>query len=80
MEKYFEQAQGVLRLIQSTISKEEFENSTKAGMEMWDAIKAITEKYGLNVQEMLNATMSCHCTIIEVANEQLMEKKKEMES
>lgn len=78
MDKYLEMTQGLLGLIQATISKEELERSAQAGEEMWEAIREICEKHGLNVQEMLNATLACHATILEVANEQLEEKKKEM--
>lgn len=78
MEKYLEQTNALLGLIQATISKEELDNSTQAGEEMWEAIRAITDKYQLNVHEMLNATLACHSTIIEVANEQIEEAKKEM--
>lgn len=78
MEKYLEQTKGLLGIIQATISEEELEKSVKAGEEMWEAIRKITDKHGLNVQEMLNATLACHHTIIEVANEQINQKKEEM--
>jgi hypothetical protein len=78
MEKYLNETQGLLSIVQATISEEEMERSTEAGIEMWEAIKGITEKYGLNVQEMMNATLACHHTILEVVNEQLTAKKKEM--
>jgi hypothetical protein len=80
MEKYLAQTQGLLGLIQATISQEELEKSAKAGEEMWEAIREITDKHGLNVQEMLNATLACHATIIEVANEQMEEVKKGLEN
>lgn len=78
MEKYLTQTQGLLGIIQATISKEEMDRSVKAGEEMWEAIREITDRYELNVQEMLNATLACHSTILEVANEQINEVKKEM--
>lgn len=78
MEKYLNETQGLLGLLQATISEEELSRSAAAGEEMWEAIKATTDKYGLNVQEMMNATLACHLTILEVANEQLNEKKKEL--
>jgi hypothetical protein len=80
MEKYFNQTQGLLGLIQATISEKEMENSAKAGEEMWEAIREITNKYQLNINEMLNATLACHSTIIEVAMEQMDEVKEEMKS
>lgn len=79
MNNYLEQTQGLLAIIQVTLSEKEMEHSAKASEEMWEEIRKITEKYNLNVQEMLNATLACHATIIEVANEQLTEKKKEMD-
>lgn len=79
MDKYLSQTQGLLGIIQATISEEEMENSAKAGEEMWEAIRQITDKYQLNVQEMLNATLGCHSTIMEVAIEQLNAVKKELE-
>lgn len=78
MDKYLEATKGLLGLIQATISKEEMERSTQAGIEMWDAIREIADKYQLNVQEMLNATLACHYTILEVADEQINLKRKEM--
>ncbi len=78
MEKYLTQTNGLLGLIQATISEEEMKRSAKAGEEMWDAIRAITDEYELNVKEMLSATLACHGTIIEVAMEQISEVKKEM--
>lgn len=78
MEKYLNETQGLLGLVQATISEEEMERSAKAGIEMWDAIKEITDRYELNVQEMMNATLGCHHTILEIVNEQLETKKKEM--
>lgn len=79
MNKYLEQTNALLGLIQATISQEELDRSAKAGEEMWKAICEITDRYGLNVQEMLNATLACHSTIIDVANEQMEEVKKGME-
>jgi hypothetical protein len=78
MEKYLNETQGLLGLVQATITEAELKRSTDAGIEMWDAIKEVTDRYGLNVQEMLNATLGCHQSIMEVVNEQLIEKKKEM--
>ena len=78
MEKYLAQTQGLLGLIQATISEEELERSVKAGEEIWEAIRAIADKYQLNVQEMLNATLACHQTILEVALEQINKVKKEI--
>lgn len=78
MEKYLTQTQGLLNLLQATISPDELEKAAKAGEEMWEAIRNITDKYELNVQEMMSATLGCHLTILEVANDQIDEKKKEM--
>lgn len=78
MEKYLAQTQALLGMIQATISEEELKRSVVAGEEMWEEIRKITDKYGLNVQEMLNATLSCHSTILDAVNEQISETKKEM--
>lgn len=78
MEKYLAQTQALLGMIQATISEEELKRSVAAGEEMWEEIRKITDKYGLNVQEMLNATLSCHSTIFDAVNEQISETKKEM--
>lgn len=78
MEKYLAQTQGLLGLIQATISQEELNRSADAGTEMYEAIKEITAKYNLNVQEMMNATLGIHQTILEIAIEQLDKKKEEM--
>jgi hypothetical protein len=78
MEKYIAQTEGLLGLFQATAQKEEMERSAKAGEEMWEAIRSVTEKYSLNVQEMMMATLACHNTILEVANEQMEEVKKEL--
>jgi len=77
MEKYLAQTQAILGLIQSTMDEESMENSTKAGEEIWNAIREITDKYDLTVQEMLNAALACHATIIEVATEQIDKSKDE---
>ncbi|MCY9186651.1 hypothetical protein [Bacillus halotolerans] len=74
MEKYFTQTQGLLNALQATSSKEEMKRAEEAGSEIWEAIKAITDKHQLNVQEMMNATIACHLTIMEVAMEQIKEK------
>jgi hypothetical protein len=78
MEKYLTSTEGLLALIQATLSQEQLDRSTKAGEEMWEAIRAVTDKYKLNVQEMLNATLACHATIIEVANDQINEVREGM--
>lgn len=80
MEKYLAQTKGLLGLLQATISQEELERSVKAGEEMWEVIREICDRHHLNVQEMLNATLACHATILEVANEQMNEVKKEMKA
>lgn len=74
MEKYFAQTQGILNALQATSSKEEMKRAEEAGSEIWEAIKAITDKHQLNVQEMMNATIACHLTIMEVAMEQIKEE------
>ncbi|KAF2421746.1 hypothetical protein [Bacillus subtilis] len=74
MEKYFTQTQGLLNALQATSNKEEMKRAEVAGSEIWEAIKAITDKHQLNVQEMMNATIACHLTIMEVAMEQIKEK------
>ncbi|WAT23623.1 hypothetical protein O0R52_21745 (plasmid) [Bacillus halotolerans] len=74
MEKYFAQTQGILNALQATSSKEEMKRAEEAGSEIWEAIKAITDKHQLNVQEMMNAAIACHLTIMEVAMEQIKEK------
>ncbi|MCD7910898.1 hypothetical protein KC480_05085 [Bacillus velezensis] len=74
MEKYFTQTQGLLKALQATGSKEELKRAEEAGIEMWEAIRAVSDKYQLNVQEMMIATMGCHSTIMEVAMEQINEK------
>lgn len=74
MEKYFTQTQGLLNALQATSSKEEMKRAEEAGSEIWEAIKTITDKHQLNVQEMMNATIACHLTIMEVAMEQIKEK------
>lgn len=78
MDKYLEQTNALLGLLQATIGEKELERSAKAGEEIWEAIRTITDKYELNVQEMLNATLACHSTILEVANEQMEEVRKEL--
>jgi hypothetical protein len=78
MEKYLTSTEGLLALIQATLSQEQLDRSTKAGEEMWEAIRAVTDKYKLNVQEMLNATLACHATIIDVANDQINEVREGM--
>jgi hypothetical protein len=78
MEKYLTSTESLLALIQSTLSPQELDRSAKAGEEMWEEIRSITDKYKLNVQQMLNATLACHATIIEVANEQINEARKGM--
>lgn len=78
MEKYLNETQGLLGLVQATISEKELNRSAVAGEEMWEAIRAVTDKYELNVQEMMSATLACHHTILEVVNEQLTEKKEEL--
>ncbi|ACK98807.1 MULTISPECIES: hypothetical protein [Bacillus] len=77
MEKYLAQTQALLGMIQATISEEELKQSSKAGEEMWKEIRGITDNYQLNIQEMLNAILSCHYTILEAVNEQIHETKKE---
>ncbi len=79
MEKYLSQTEGMLGIIQATISKKELERSAEAGKEMWEAIRSITDKHELNVQEMLSATLACHSTILEVALEQVNIVKEELE-
>lgn len=79
MDNYLANTKGLLGIIQATMTEKEFKKSVQAGEEMWEAIRKITDKYQLNVQEMLNATLSCHATIIEVANEQINDFKKELE-
>ncbi|GIN55101.1 MULTISPECIES: hypothetical protein [Bacillus subtilis group] len=74
MEKYFAQTQGLLNVLQATSSKEELKRAEDAGTEIWDSIRAISDKYQLNVQEMMNATIACHLTIIEAALEQIQER------
>ncbi|MBO3794329.1 hypothetical protein [Bacillus subtilis] len=74
MEKYFTQTQGLLNALQATSNKEEMKRAEVAGSEIWEAIKAITDKHQLNVQEMMNATIACHLSIMEVAMEQIKEK------
>lgn len=74
-DQYILQTEGLLGLIQATLSKEELKRSAKAGEELWEAIRQVADKYELNVQEMLNATIACHTTILEVANEQIQANK-----
>lgn len=78
MEKYINETQGLLAVVQATLSEDSLQNSVAAGEEMWEAIRQIVDKYELNVQEMLNATLACHHTILEIINEELTAKKKEM--
>lgn len=78
MEEYIKQTQGLLGLVQASITEEEMANSTEAGTKIWDMMREITAEHNLNVQEMLNAILACNLTVFEAANEQLEQQKKEM--
>lgn len=77
MDKYLEQTMGLLRLYQSIMSEAEMEKSSEAGTEIYESIREIAGKYQLNIHEMMNATLSCHATIIEAANEEINKVKEE---
>lgn len=75
MDKYLEATNSLLGLIQAIMTEEEMKRSQEAGTELWEEIKRITEKYKLNVREMLNATLACHYTIVEAANEEINKER-----
>jgi hypothetical protein len=78
MEKYVNQTKGLLVMLQSSLGEEELHRSAKAGEEMWEALRKVTDDHGLNVREMLNATLSVNHEILEMIDNQMKEAKKEM--
>ncbi len=78
MEGYISQTEGILTIIQSAMKEEERDKSAQAGIELWEHIRALVDKHDLTISEMLCATLGCHLTIIETANDQINETKKEL--
>lgn len=78
MDKHLEQVQAMLGLFQSTMAKSQLEVSAEAGKEMYEEIRKITDKYELNVNQMINATLAIHSTIIEIAIEEMNKVKEGM--
>lgn len=77
MDSYIKYTEAYLAMVQGTLTETEMERSSKAGEEMFEAIKEIVEKYELNIREMLNATVAVHYNIMGSANEQLEDYKVE---
>lgn len=80
MERHLEQVQAMLGLFQSTMPESQLKVSAEAGEEMWEEIRKITDKYELNVNQMINATLALHSTIIEIAIEEMNKVKEGMNS
>lgn len=71
MDEYLYYTKAFIGILQSSLSQEELERSKQAGMEIFEAIMKINEKYQLSVKEMLNTTLGIHEAILETIQEQL---------
>lgn len=69
MDRYIEETEMIIGLIQNKMSEESFNKSRDAGVEMYESIADISEKHGLNIQELWNAIMNINLGITEMALE-----------
>ena len=67
MEKYIEQTEIVIGLVQEAMSDASFEKSKVTGEEMYEAFIKIAEDNQLNVYELLNAVGAIYLAILELA-------------
>ena len=69
MEKYVQQTELVLGILQEKMPEESFQKSCDAGEKMYKAIGAIAEEADLNIHELWNAVMTIHLGVTELAIE-----------
>jgi 16S rRNA C1402 N4-methylase RsmH len=75
MEEYLNQTKGFLGVIQSILNQEERKRSTDAANEIYQEIRKVVEKYDLNIREMLNASLALQATILQLALEQMEDRR-----
>jgi uncharacterized protein YsxB (DUF464 family) len=73
VEEFLNQTRAFLSVIQAIMSEEEKERSSQAADEMYEQLRQITNKYELNIREMLNTQLAISATVMQIALEQMEE-------
>jgi hypothetical protein len=71
MEEFLNQTRAFLGVIQAIMTEEEKERSSEAADEMYEQLREITNKHGLNIREMLNTQLAIGATVMQLALEQM---------
>ncbi|WP_157066973.1 hypothetical protein [Alicyclobacillus shizuokensis] len=75
MEQYLSYSKAFLAALQSAMTKEELDNCMACAEEIYQAITPIIEKHNLNIREALNTVVAVNTTVVELAKEQMEERR-----
>jgi hypothetical protein len=76
MEEFLNSTKGFLGVIQSLMKPEEKERSTEAAKDMYEEISKVVKKHDLNILEMTNASIAIQATVLQLALEQMEDRRK----